>query len=267
MLKLPGYEIHAPLYAGTRSQIFRGHRSADQQPVVIKIVAQDFPSPQALNRLRHEFAIGSSIDDPHIMHYYALEDYRHGLALITEDFGAVALAQVMPVGGFDLTAFLPIARQLAAGLVAMHHSGVMHLQIHPYNIVINPDTLVVKFIDFGMASRRTPDTQPATRPHRLEDSLAYLSPRQTGRMHQAIDYRTDLYALGVTFYQMLTGAVPFPSDDPLEVIHGHLAIAPTPALSRISRSLKTMFPTSFNSPRSSMAGNGKWRPCCRPLSA
>ena len=134
----------------------------------------------------------------------------------------------MPARGFALTAFLRIAMQLAAGLEAMHRSGVMHLQIHPYNIVINPDTGVVKFIDFGMASRRQQDAQQVMSPYGLERPLAYLAPEQTGRMHQAIDHRTDLYALGVTFYQMLTGAVPFPSHDPLEVLHGHLAITPTP---------------------------------------
>jgi len=230
MLKLSGYEIHEQLYTGTRSQIFRARRSVGQQPVIIKIAAQEFPSPQALTRLHHEFDIGSTIDAPHVIHYYALEDSLHGLALIAEDFGAEALALMIPARGFDHTAFLPIAIQLAKGLEAMHRSGVMYLQIHPHNIVINPDTRVVKFIDFGMASRLKQDTQQATSPYRLEGSLAYLPPEQSGRTHQAIDYRTDLYSLGVTFYQMLTGSVPFPSNDPLEVIHGHLAISPKPVV-------------------------------------
>jgi predicted ATPase/transcriptional regulator with GAF, ATPase, and Fis domain len=228
MLKLSGYEIHEQLSTSTRSQIFRARRSADQQPVIIKIPAPEFPTPQDLSRFRHEFDMGGAIDDPHVIHYDALEDYSHGLALIQEDFGAEALAQVIPARGLELSAFLPIAMQLAAGLEAIHRSGVTHRQIHPHNLVINPDTRVVKFIDFGMASRLKQDTQPATSPNRLEGSLAYLSPEQTGRMRQAIDDRTDLYSLGVTFYQMLTGSVPFPSDDPLEVIHGHLAIRPKP---------------------------------------
>jgi serine/threonine protein kinase len=92
MLKLSGYEIHEQLSIGTRSQIFRARRSADQQPVVIKIPAPEFPSPQDLSRFRHEFDVGRSIDAPHVMHYYALEDYSPGLALIEEDFGAEALA-------------------------------------------------------------------------------------------------------------------------------------------------------------------------------
>ena len=142
MLTLSGYDIHAQLSTGTHSQIFRARRCADQQPVAIKIAAQECPSLQALNRLRHEFDIGSTIDSPHVVHYYALEDYPHGLALIAEDCGRRALAQVMPARGFALSAFLPIALQLAAGLEAMHRSGVMHRRIHPHNIVINPDTRV-----------------------------------------------------------------------------------------------------------------------------
>jgi serine/threonine protein kinase len=158
MLKLAGYEIHEQLSTSTRSQLFRARRSAGQQPVVIKIPAPEFPSPQELTRIRHEFDMGRAIDDPHVIHYDALEDSRHGLALIEEDFGAEALAQVIPGRGLELCAFLPIAIQLAEGLEAIHRSGVTHRQIHPHNLVINPDTRVVKSIDFGMASSLKQDT-------------------------------------------------------------------------------------------------------------
>src|SRR5215831_5227593 len=88
MLTLAGYEIHEQLSTSTRSQIFRARRSADQQPVIIKIPSPEFPSPQDLSRFRHEFDMGRAIDAPHVIHYYAIEDYSHGLALIEEDFGA-----------------------------------------------------------------------------------------------------------------------------------------------------------------------------------
>ena len=139
MLMLSGYEIHEQLSTSVRSQVFRALRSVDQQPVIIKIAAHEFPSPEALTRLRHEFDVGRTIADSHVLHYYALEDARHGLALIAEDFGATALAQVIPARGFALTTFLRLALQLAQGLEAIHCSGVMHLHIHPHNIVINPE--------------------------------------------------------------------------------------------------------------------------------
>jgi predicted ATPase len=228
MITLSGYDIGERLHTGTRSTVVRARRSADLQPVILKIPTPEFPSPEDLNRLRHEFSIGRAIDDRHVIHYDALEDYHHGLALVEEDFGAVALATVIPEGGFELAAFLQIALQLVEGLEAIHRSGVTHRHLHPHNIIINPATRVVKIVDFGRASRLKQDIQQATSLFRLEGPVAYLSPEQTGRMNHMIDSRSDLYTLGVTFYQMLSGALPFQSEDALELVHSHLARIPRP---------------------------------------
>ena len=109
MFKLAGYEIDAVIHTGRRSTVYRARRLADERPVIIKIPTQEFPSPEDLHRLRHEFAIGSAIDERHVIHYHALEAHYHGLALVEEDFGAVVLEMAIPAGGFDLTTFLPIA--------------------------------------------------------------------------------------------------------------------------------------------------------------
>jgi serine/threonine protein kinase len=129
--------------------------------------------------------------------------------------------------GFALIAFVHIAVQLARGLEAMERAGVLHKNINPSNIVMNAETLTAKFIDFSSASQLTREPQQVRNLHRLEGNLAYMAPEQTGRMHQQVDSRTDMYALGVTFYQMLTGSLPFQSDNALEIAHAHLAVTPT----------------------------------------
>ena len=104
----------------------------------------------------------------------------------------------------------------------MQRAGVMHKNINPSNIAINAETLTAKFIDFSLPPNSRGNLNRCNL-HRLEETLAYMAPEQTGRMHQQVDSRTDMYALGVTFYQMLTGSLPFQSDNALEIVHAHLA--------------------------------------------
>jgi serine/threonine protein kinase len=227
MIILAGYDIIAQLYKGRRSAIFRALRSRDQRLVILKTPITDFPIVEHIARLRHEFALGSALADPHIILYHTFEDPPDGPFLVAEDFDAVALAHLIPHDGFELTAFLHIAIQLARGLEAMQRAGVLHKNINPSNIVINAETLTAKFIDFSSASQLTREPQQVRNLHRLGGNLAYMAPEQTGRMHQQVDCRTDMYALGVTFYQMLTGSLPFQSDNALEIVHAHLAVTPT----------------------------------------
>ncbi|MHC5720789.1 MAG: serine/threonine protein kinase, partial [Nostoc sp.] len=98
--------------------------------------------------------------------------------------------------------------------------------IKPANILINPETKQVKLIDFSIASLLPRETQEIQNANCLEGTLAYLSPEQTGRMNRGIDYRSDFYSLGVTFYELLTGQLPFIFDDPMELVHCHLAKTP-----------------------------------------
>src|SRR5262245_62640290 len=109
----------------------------------------------------------------------------------------------------------------------MQRAGVTHKNINPSNITLTAETLTAKFIDFSSASQLTREPQQVHNLHRLEGTRAYMAPEQTGRMHQQVDTRTDMYALGVTFYQMLTGSLPFQSDNALEIVHAHLAVTPT----------------------------------------
>ncbi len=172
--------------------------------------------------------MGAQAEGPGIIRYIGVEAQGGSVAVITEDFGGLDLRSQLPSIRGDIEMFLEMAVQLAEGLSAIHARNLIHKDIKAGNIVVNPGTHAVKLIDFGLASELVRERQVPIGPTRLEGSLAYMSPEQTGRVNRTIDHRSDLYSLGVTFYEMLCGQRPFPSDDPLELIHSHIARHPTP---------------------------------------
>ncbi len=172
--------------------------------------------------------MGSLVEGPSIIRYRAVETHGNSVAVVSEDFGGVDLRTQLPSIRGDVQAFVGMAVQLADGLSAIHDRKLIHKDIKPGNIVVNPGTQVIKLIDFGLVSEIVRERQGPIGPTTLEGSIAYMSPEQTGRMNRIIDHRTDLYSLGVTFYEMLCGQRPFPGDDVLELIHSHLAKHPTP---------------------------------------
>ena len=223
---LAGYRVVERLHTGQRFEVFRAQRASDGRSVIVKTSRQQTPSPRDLDMLRREHEIGHSIADPHVIEYLALSPYRHGVFLVTEDFGGVALAELIPQEGMDLAMFARIAQELVRGLGVIHQHEVIHKDINPRNIVCNRDTGVVKYIDFSIASRFDASDQQTLDPNRVEGTLAYLAPEQSGRLGSALDHRADFYSLGATFYHMLSGRPPFDSSDPMELIHCHLASTP-----------------------------------------
>ncbi|MEH2304764.1 trifunctional serine/threonine-protein kinase/ATP-binding protein/sensor histidine kinase [Nostoc sp.] len=230
MDKLFNYRISEQLYAGSRTLVYRAIREADQLPVVIKLLQQEYPTFNDLLLFRNQYTIAKNIDLPGIVHPYSLEPYRNSYALVMEDFGGISLRDWMneTIRGKQctLTEFLEIAIALSNILDGLYHHRIIHKDIKPANILINPKTQQVKFIDFSIASLLPRETQEIHSPNVLEGTLAYLSPEQTGRMNRGIDYRSDYYSLGVTFYELLAGHLPFESNDPMELVHCHIAKEP-----------------------------------------
>lgn len=143
-----------------------------------------------------------------------------------EDFGGISLRQFIKEQPQHLEQFLIIALQLTDILHQLHQQRVIHKDIKPANILIHPDTKVLKLIDFSISSLLPRETTEIQNPNVLEGTLAYLSPEQTGRMNRGIDYRSDFYSLGVSFFELLTGKVPFDAQDPMELVHCHIAKLP-----------------------------------------
>jgi predicted ATPase/signal transduction histidine kinase len=228
MIELTGYQILARVYSGTRTLVYRGTRLWDQKPVAIKVLRNEYPSFSELLHFRNQYTIAKNLNLPGIIQTYSLEAYRNGYALIVEDFGGISLKEWTGKGKTvpSLVEFFQIAIDLSNTLDLLYRHRIIHKDIKPANILINPETKQVKLIDFSIASLLPRETQMLMSPKVMEGTLSYLSPEQTGRMNRGLDYRTDFYSLGVTFYQLLTGKLPFQSSDPMELIHCHIAQHP-----------------------------------------
>ena len=167
--------------------------------------------------------------------------------------------------------FLTLAIQITAILAGVHQHQVIHKDINPSNIVLNPQTGQVKLIDFGISTRLAHETATFRNPEVLEGTLAYLSPEQTGRMNRAIDYRSDFYSLGVTFYELLTGQRPFPTRDLLELVHAHIAKIPPRPTSSSRRFPRSSAPSRSScwprTPRTAISRHMACRPTWRNAGA
>ncbi len=226
-MKLAGFEIRECLYKGSRSKVYRALRLRDQVLVIIKVHAHEFPRQAEVARFRREYEIGQHFQHENIVRYLGLEQHHHGLALVIEDFGGASLLEAIPETGFEISLFLDMALQMVNGLHQVHQQGIIHKDVKPANMLIHPDSKQIKLADFGISTHL--EEPVVLEQHEfLEGTVAYISPEQTGRMNRKVDYRSDYYSLGVTFYEMLCGHLPFDALDASEMIHCHIARMPEP---------------------------------------
>ncbi|MCB1309728.1 MAG: serine/threonine-protein kinase PknK, partial [Leptospiraceae bacterium] len=222
-IELAGYRIHEEVYQSNNTIIYRGQRLRDAARVLIKVLKSNNPSPNRVARLRREFDIGRDMQAAGGIEYHALEPYNNGWALIMEDFPGVTLREAFSERKLNAPSFLETGIHICEQLTHIHQLGVIHKDIKPANILIDPRTGAVKFIDFGISSRLSRENPGVVHPGKLEGTLAYLAPEQTGRVNRSVDSRADLYSLGITFYELISGQLPFPGNDPMEIIHAHIA--------------------------------------------
>jgi predicted ATPase/signal transduction histidine kinase len=235
------YCVTAQIYEGSRTLVYRGYRR-DILPksVILKLLRSEYPSFRELEQFRNQATIAQTLDLPGVIQTYGLESYENRDVLVMEDFDGVSLKEtiqlwhqkgVTPVSagvanGVWVPRFFKIAFQVVTALDGLYRHQVIHKDIKPANILINPKTHEVKLIDFSIASLLVQVMPTLEKSIGVEGTLSYLSPEQTGRTNRIVDYRTDFYALGVTFFELLTGELPFSSEDPMELLHCHLAVQP-----------------------------------------
>ncbi|MBD1879142.1 AAA family ATPase [Coleofasciculus sp. FACHB-T130] len=226
-LKLPGFTIVTLLKEGIKAVLYRGIRVEDRRPVIIKGLRPECCTPNNIEQLRHEYAIAQRLNTPGAVKAYVLEVHQGIPYLILEDFGGRSLDRLLEDFREPIP-FLKIAIQITNTIAQIHSHSIVHKNIKPQNILINLETHQVKIADFGIAAFIPYEQQMVSSSSQIAGSLAYLSPEQTGRMNRGIDHRSDLYSLGVTFYEMLTRQLPFQGKDPLEWVHCHIAQSPPP---------------------------------------
>ena len=226
----PSWNVLLPLREAADFILYRGRQHGDRSPILAVAPATKHPSPQGLRRLEHEYLLASELDSAWAAKPLALTHHEGRTLLIFKDPGGEPLDLVLEREQgqpLDLTRFLRIAIGLAAALGQVHRHSLMHKDIKPANVLVD-DAGKVWLTGFGIASRLPREHQSPIPPEIIAGTLAYMAPEQTGRMNRSTDARSDLYSLGVTLYQMLTGALPFAAADPLEWVHCHIARQPTP---------------------------------------
>src|SRR6516164_10645786 len=213
----------------------RGWRTGDdgnRSAVLIVVPAAEQPSRSSFDRLAHEYALKDELDGTWAAQPLELTNDGARPVLVLEDTGGEALQRLLGAP-MDVGGFLQLAIGIAAALGKLHQHGLVHKDIKPANILVNGTTGGVRLTGFGIASRLSRERQAAEPPETLAGTLAYMAPEQTRRMNRSIDSRSDLYALGVTFYQMGTAAFPFVAVDPIEWVHCHLARRPAAPAERL----------------------------------
>ena len=209
--------------------LYRGHHAAPARAshtsILVLAPVAERPSPACLARLEHEYALRDELAAVYAARPLALTQARGRTTLVVEDPGGKPLDQLLN-GPMDIAELLGLGVGISAALGPLHDRGLVHKDIKPANILVNDATGQVWLMGFGIASRRPRERQSPEPAEFIAGTLPYMAPEQTGRMNRSIDSRSDLYALGVTLYEMLTGTLPFNASDPMEWVHCHIARRP-----------------------------------------
>src|SRR5713226_7256478 len=215
MMELSGYVLET-LRKGGEFILYRGRQRGNPSPVLVLAPVAEQPAPASLRRLEHEYSLAAELEPAWAARPLALTRHEGQTILVLADPGGEHLDRVLERDKgqpLDLTRFLRIAIGLAVSLGQVHRQGLIHKDIKPANVLVD-GAGNVWLTGFGIASRLPHERQSPVPPEIIAGTLAYMAPEQTGRMNRSTDARSDLYSLGVTLYQMLTGALPFDAADP-----------------------------------------------------
>jgi serine/threonine protein kinase len=201
--------------------------------VLAVLLAAERPPPAALDRLAHEYELRDALDAAWAARPLALSREGGRTTLLFEDPGGEPLERLIGAP-METGRFLRLAIGIVAALGKAHQRGLIHKDIKPANVLVNSVTGRAWLTGFGIASRLPRERQAPAPPEMIAGTLAYMAPEQTGRMNRSIDFRSDLYALGVTLYETLTGELPFTASDPMEWVHCHIARQPAPPDERVA---------------------------------
>lgn len=223
------YEILEKIYEGVNTIIYKAKNTENSKNVIIKVLKSIHASKEETEQLRQEYEIAKYLMGftEGTVEVYEFTKFNNIPALVMEDFGGVSLNKIFENSKPDLQQILKMAVKLAKTIGDVHKAGIIHKDIKPQNVIVKIETNDVKLTDFGISTKYAKEQDEKSElKSDLEGTLSYISPEQTGRMNRAIDYRSDLYSLGISLYEMITGKLPFETQDPLELVHQHIAVRP-----------------------------------------
>lgn len=226
MYQISGYKITKKIYEGNKNVIYRAYHKSKNKDFIIKMPNSEHPDLSVIAMLKHEYEINNMINSDKVAKIYDIEYANNIPMLIMEDFGGISLSEYIYQNELDVEQFLILAKKIAEALYEIHKCNIVHNDINPKNIIINVEKQKVKIIDLGISSVLSKENREIDDNQHIMGTIYYISPEQTGRMNCPIDFRSDFYSLGVTYYEMLLRKLPFEAEDELGMIHCHLARKP-----------------------------------------
>ncbi len=228
MIHLTGFNINEEIYKCDNSAIYRGTRDSDKCPVIVKLLNREYPTSRELSAFMREYEIMNKLTGDGIIKAYSIEKYNKSLAIIMEDIEGESVARTLGSVKTGIYDGLSLAIQMTNSLIQIHEQNIIHKDINPTNFIWDQSTGQVKLIDFGISAELFRESSQSIDMSNPEGNLFYISPEQTGRVNRPVDYRTDIYSLGVTLYELFTGQLPFSGEDESEIVYGHIAKTPIP---------------------------------------
>jgi predicted ATPase/tRNA A-37 threonylcarbamoyl transferase component Bud32 len=231
MNQIGTYTITETIATTANSSVYRATKQESRDTVIVKVLPLNNFSATGIARFKHEYNLIKNINIAGVIKYFDLIVSERGLAIIMEDFFGRSLKDVIGKKGLPLSDFLKVASKIATILGNLHLNHIIHKDIKPHNILVDSSLSIVKITDFGISIEKqfTDATSDQSSSNGYEGTLAYISPEQTNRLNRSLDYRTDFYSLGVTFFEMLTGDVPFKESDSSKLMNAHITKpAPSP---------------------------------------
>ncbi len=213
------------VYESPNSTIFK-KKDADGKLFALKVLKTAHAQPRTILQFNNEYSILSELDIPGVTKVISKEFIQGSPGIVLNYFEGITLSRYIANEPFHLRNRLTIAVHLTHTLGLIHQHNIIHRDLTSDNIMVDPATGEIQIMDFGQAIRLDVKTIHLSHPDQLEGSISYYSPEQTGRMNRILDYRSDLYSVGVILYQLFTGHLPFEVTDPLKLIHSHLALYP-----------------------------------------
>ena len=214
------------IHYGEDALVIKFENYGYEHPVCLKILNNEYPTPQVSKKFESEFYFSTFCSNPFIRRALKKTEVENHAAIVYEYIEGQNVKEVIQQQKISSDQKLKLAFQLATAVAEIHKLNIIHQNLQPENCIVTKGFEKVVIIDFDKAiSNNGIITETSPEGFSLNE-LKYMAPEQTGRIHQAVDHRADLYSLGIILYELFTNALPFDSKDPSELLYAHLARTP-----------------------------------------